>query len=123
MLALAALAGACGSQSGGGRVCTDLFAFITAIAVDTSGKPVTGLAVSDTVTRTGHGFDVAQQAYGPDGTVTIFSDSNLGDVRESGDAVRVTGIVGAARFAADYVFGSDGCHVRKVSGPDTVVVR
>ena len=122
LLLLAVATSACTTSSSGGA-CTAIFAYITAVAVDAGGQPVTGLAVADTVVRTGHGFAVPQDAVFLAGTVDIFSDNFMGEVRESGDAVRVTGTAAGKGFSASYTFGSDGCHVRKVAGPDTVVVR
>lgn len=119
VLALAA----CGDGDGA-RVCTASFAFITSVAVDGAGLPVSNLVVTDTVVRTGKGFDVAQNGFfNAAGVFVVFSDSYLADVHEAGDAVRVSGTSGGKGFSATYEFGSDGCHVRKVSGPDTVVVR
>ena len=85
---------------------------------------MSNLAVSDTVVRTRAGFDVAQDGLlNAAGTVVVFSDSDAGDVRPTGDSVRVTGTGIGKRFSAMYQFGTDGCHVRKIAGPDTVVVR
>lgn len=104
-------------------MCTTIFAYVTVVAVDAGGQPVSGLAVTDTVVRTGHGFAISQDAAFPAGTVDIFSDNLLGEVRQSGDAVRVIGTAAGTGFNAIYTFGSDGCHVRKIAGPDTVIVR
>jgi hypothetical protein len=85
---------------------------------------VSNLAIRDTVVRTGISFDVQQYAsLNGVGNITVFSDSDAGDVRESGDSVRVTGTGAGTGFSAMYQFGTDGCHVRKISGSDTVVVR
>ena len=99
LLLLAVATSACTTSSNGGA-CTAIFAYITAVAVDAAGQPVTGLAVADTVVRTGHGFAVPQDAVFLAGTVDIFSDNFLGEVRESGDAVRVTGTAAGKGFSA-----------------------
>ena len=104
-------------------MCTALFAYVTAVAVDTDASPISGVAITDTVVRTGDGFAVPQDNAFPAGTVEVFSDNFIGEVRKSGDAVRVTGIAGGKGFSASYTFGSDGCHVLKLAGPDTEVVR
>lgn len=114
---------ACSSPDGG-LVCTASFAFVTAIAIDSAGAPVDGLVVSDSVLRTGMRFDIGQlNGVGTPGTIVIWDDTHLTSVRRSGDSVRVTGAATARGFLATWQFGSDGCHVRKLSGPDTVVVR
>jgi hypothetical protein len=91
--------------------------------VDTTGAPLSAAwVVTDTVLRTAKPLLIAQQGY-PAGAVTIFSDNNLNDVRAAGDSVWVTGIGGGRTFSATYQFGSDGCHIQRISGPDTVVAR
>lgn len=111
------------STSGGGTVCTDLFAFVTAVTVDAGGAPAAGpFVVTDTVPRTAAVLTIAQQSY-PVGTATIFSDSYRSDVRASGDSVLVTGVAAGKSFHARYLIGSDGCHVQKLAGPDTLTVR
>lgn len=124
-LIAAGLVASCSTASDGGRtVCTALFAYVTATAVDASGQAVANLAIRDTVVRTGTGFDIPQDGFlGAAGTIVVFSDSYAADVRESGDGVRVTGTAAGKSFSAMYQFGTDGCHVRKLAGPDTVIVR
>lgn len=105
-------------------VCSASFAYLTVHAIDGAGQPVTDLAIRDSVRRTHRAFDEDEQSLAQfvPGTAVIFTDSNIGAVRETGDSVQVTGVAGGAGFSAGYVFGSDGCHVRKIAGPDTVVV-
>ncbi|MES1259436.1 MAG: hypothetical protein ABUL71_02490 [Gemmatimonadota bacterium] len=111
------------SSTGGGTVCTDLFAFLTVVPIDAGGAPVAGpFVVTDTVQRTGAVLTVAQQGY-PVGSATIFSDSYRSAIREAGDSVRVTGVATGGSFHATFLIGTDGCHIRKLSGSDTVVVR
>jgi hypothetical protein len=119
----ASMVASCGSD-GGGQACTDLFAFITATAINGSGQPVSNLAIRDSVIRTATGFDISQEGtLNSAGTIVVFSDSYLANVRESGEPVLVSGTGAGLGFAAGYQFGTDGCHVRKISGPDTVVVH
>lgn len=128
---LAVSAAACASSPSPGRVCTDLFAYVTAVVVDSAGHPVNGLSIRDSVLRTRQAFDVTDQSLGivTPGSYVIFSDNELRQVRGSGDSVLVTGTnegaepgIGAGSgFSAMYMLGSDGCHVRKVGGADTVV--
>ena len=108
-----------------GRICTTSFALIPVIVVNAQGAPLGSIAITDSVLRTHERFAVPQSFNGwPAGTFHIFDDSFIGKVRESGDSVRVTGTNGTLSFGADFVFGApDGCHVMKLSGPDTVVAR
>lgn len=114
-----------------GYFCTALFAYITVTAVDSAGQPVNDLAIRDSVLRTHQASDVTDQSLAllTPGTYVIFADNYMDSVRASGDSVRVTGTsssVGPAPspgFSTVYVFGNDGCHVKKLAGPDTVVAR
>ena len=89
------------------------------------GAPLAGIAITDSVLRTHERFAIPQSFNGwSPGTFQVFDDSFSGRIRESGDAVRVTGSNHILSFSADFVFGvPDGCHVAKLSGPDTVVAR
>jgi hypothetical protein len=55
--------------------------------------------------------------------VIIFSDAVRDSVLPAGDAVVV--VVAAAGHVGrgQYRFGSDGCHVRKLAGPDTLTIQ
>jgi hypothetical protein len=116
--------GACGNNDYG-RVCTTLYAMIPVVVVNAQGAPAAGMAITDSILRTHEKFVVPQtDGIYPVGTYHVFTDSYTGKVRESGDPVRVTGTNGTLSFGADYVFGvPDGCHVSKISGPDTVIAR
>ncbi len=122
--AAGALLAACSSDSTGGRVCTDLFAYISVITVDSAGHPLDApLAVRDSVPRNGVAFDEAQQPFPGVDAITIFSDADQHKVSNTHtEPVTVRGTGTAGSFTADYVFDATGCHVEKVSGPDTVVV-
>ena len=118
------LLAALGCSNGGNvTVCTAIFSYQSALVVDATGAPVVAAwVVTDTVLRTTKPLVIAQQGY-PAGAATIFSDNNLNDVRAAGDSVRVSGSGGGKTFSAMYQFGSDGCHIVRISGPDTVVAR
>jgi len=119
------LLGACSSTNE--AVCTALFATITVAAHDTAGHPVQGpLEIVDTIRRTGQAIVMSQDysGIGTGGSYAIFDDNQLKKILPGGDSVRVSGAGAAGRFSADYVFGApDRCHVAKLSGPDTVLVR
>ena len=118
-----ALAG-CSSTPSGPYLCTDIYAYLTAIAVDTAGQPVSGLTIRDSVPRTGAAWDETQQPVLGAGSVVIFSDGDQQRVsRTRTEPVTVSGHGTAGSFSASYVFDATGCHVEKVSGPDSVVVR
>jgi hypothetical protein len=110
----------CGTQP---LVCTAVFAAITATVVDGAGQPLNGVSVTDTVRRTGAVLDVTggSPSTSP-GAVIIFSDAFLGAVVPAGDEVIVVAGAGGRAGSGNYRFGSDGCHVLKLAGPDTLVV-
>jgi hypothetical protein len=124
-LPLMVLVTACAPEVSNLRVCTAIFSYVSATVVDSNGAPVTGaFTVLDSVARTGKFLSVDQQSY-PPGQVTVFSDAFVADVDTAGDIVAVVGRGSDKTFHAVYQFASDtlGCHIRKVSGPDTVVAR
>jgi hypothetical protein len=103
-------------------VCTASFAMITATVVDGTGQALSEVSVTDTVRRTGAVLDVTQDIPPLDpGTAVIFSDAFLSAIRPAGDDVTVVATAEAGVGSAQYRFGSDGCHVRKLAGPDTLV--
>lgn len=113
---------ACRSEGALG-ICTASFAFVPVTVRDSSGHPVTGLSIADTVLRTHHRFLVPQTLGLPAGTYVILDDGFRGQIRASGESVQVSGFNGATRFSAMFTFDvPGGCHVRKLSGPDSVIV-
>lgn len=104
-------------------VCTPSFETITATIVDGNGQIVTVVSVRDTVVRTGRILDVQQEpgAFDP-GTAIIFTDALIAVIRRGGDDVTTVVTADGLIGSGEYRFGSDGCHVRKLSGPDTLVV-
>ena len=126
LLPVVAALAACNSDATGRlKVCTTLFAMIPVVVIDAQGAPLAGITITDSVLRTHERFAIPQSFNGwSPGTFHIFDDSFSGRIRASGDAVRVTGSNGILAFSADFVFGvPDGCHVARLSGPDTVVAR
>jgi hypothetical protein len=104
-----------------GEACSTVFANVQLVVLDTTGTPLSGLTIVDTVLRTHRSFTVNQGPYWS-GSYDVFDDGDKGVIRSGGDAVRVTGS-GSAKFSAAFMFSADACHVGKVSGPDTVVAR
>jgi hypothetical protein len=129
---LICLVGVGGGVSGCGTdpvVCTDEFVAVTAAVVNGTGQALTGLRVHDTVVRTGAIVDITAQT--PPGdlpaeglpAVPIFTDAFKNAIRPAGDAVSVVVSAGDHSASARYEFGTDGCHVQKLAGPDTLVVE
>ena len=123
---LVSIAGLCAALSSCGtepRACTAVFVGLSATVVDAAGQPLSGVSITDTVRRTGAVLDVtAGSPSTSPGTVIIFSDAFLQAVAPAGDDVIVVATVGERAGSGAYRFGSDGCHVLKLAGPDTLVV-
>jgi hypothetical protein len=102
---------------------------LTAAVVNHTGQAFASLNVRDTVLRTGTILDVTAEHPSGDlpvagaATVIVFSDAFTTAIRSSGDSVAVALTVGPYSTSARYSFGTDGCHVRKLAGPDTLVVE
>lgn len=108
---------------GPSAVCTTEFRAVLLAVRDRMGAPVPGLAISDTILRTGQAFDVAQIPGLPSGSYDVFDDNLKDRIRRTGDSVRVAGTGAGAGFRADFVFDvPGGCHVRRRSGPATVIL-
>jgi hypothetical protein len=101
---------------------------LTAAVVNSAGQPLAGLSVTDTVLRTGAVLDVTASlpatSLPADGlrSLMIFNDSFIEAVLPAGDEVVVVVTAGGRSGTGRYSFGSDGCHVQKLAGPDSLVV-
>jgi hypothetical protein len=110
-------------NEGAAAICTASFAFVPLTVRDSSGNPVAGLSIADTVIRTQQGFLVPQSFGFAAGTYVVLDDGFRDHLRPTGESVQVSGFNSATRFTATFTFDvPGGCHVRKLSGPDTVVV-
>ncbi len=121
-LALAWL-GAC--ETGIPTVCTAEFraAFVTVL--DGTGAPVPDALVVSVLVRTGEILSPTILALSPMGTYVILDDGARDKLRRTGDTVQVTAErPSGATTAAVYVFDvPGGCHIHKVSGPDTLTLQ
>jgi len=106
--------------------CDTSFRSVTFRVVDSIGTPQTGFAIVVTNQRTGEVYDVRQPNHEP-GVYSALDDSFRDEVRnafgEPGEPIHVNGIEGDREFDADFIIASGECHVRKISGPDSVIVQ
>jgi hypothetical protein len=112
------------SDPSDGCVCTASFAFYNVAVVTASGAPVTGLTPTVTVIRTGQHLTPSVSAAG--NQYPVFSDGEISQIDPAGEAVHFAAGNAQGSTAGDYVFDAPGachCHMRKVSGPDTLVLR
>ncbi|MEO8635747.1 MAG: hypothetical protein ABI587_10770 [Gemmatimonadales bacterium] len=118
LLPIALLAGCDGIAT----VCTSEFAVVTVTVVDTLGAPVTDATVTSTLLRTGAILSPTSLALLTAGTYIIVDDGAREPLRNAGDSVGVTARRGTGpSLPATYVIDvPGGCHVHKLSGPDTL---
>lgn len=127
-----------------GRVCTMEFRTIGLTVVDSLNAPVAEADVDVIRTATGRSIVcTGEQQYGcvvpgdgrghraasNDGVLSVWG-AGLYEVMHDGVSVRGGGEMfrvevgkGAARASEQLLFAHDGCHVRKLSGPDTLRLR
>ncbi|HET8622253.1 MAG TPA: hypothetical protein VFM14_01695 [Gemmatimonadales bacterium] len=74
------------------------------------------------IARRGRSAAAALGPY-PEGTYPLIDDGATTKLRPAGDEVRAVATKGSLVVQADFGFdGPGGCHVHKVSGPDTVAL-
>jgi hypothetical protein len=121
LLAAAVLSGC---DSAVPTACTEVFVVVTVAVVDTLGAPVGDATVISTLARTGDTLYPTTLALLTGGTYVVVDDGSRGKLREAGDTVAVRAQRGTgSNRTATYVFDvPGGCHVRKLSGPDTLTL-
>lgn len=128
---LLCLAGTAAVSSGCGTdpvFCTDASVVVTAVIVNRTDQAFASLSVRDTVLRSGAVLDISAQH--PSGalpaesgaSVVVFSDGFMETILSPSEVVAVGVTAGGLSASARYEFGNDGCHVRKVAGPDTLEI-
>ena len=136
LLPLAAVLTGCpfDNEQGDGMGCTREFATVRVRVVDAGGTPT--VPTSATVTRaSGQSLvcPASDDLYKsgcvvpirnpPAGPIEIELVHDGIEVSRTGETIRVGAAAGALRGTAEVVVRNDGCHVAKVSGPDTLVLR
>ena len=123
-LGLAVSLGDCNSDI---LFCTADAEAIQITIVNQIGQPLDGIQVVDTVRRTGRvlSLPAAPAPLGvpaEGGPAAVFSDNFLHDVRPGGDEVVVVVTAGGRSTSGTFRFGSNGCHVEKLAGPDSLSI-
>jgi hypothetical protein len=113
----------CGNDGMPGA-CTASFAMVGVTVVDGAGQPVADASVTATLVRTGEVLVPTTLMLPVPGTYVLVDDGSTDVIRRTGDPVQASITKGATSLTADYVFAvADGCHISKVSGPDTVTLQ
>ena len=125
-VALAVLAlCSCYEDSSVGPGCTRHLQVFGAFITDATGVPLVDLDPIVTLVRTGERLIVDSTQAPPNrtwGWYPIISDDEQHLLDPQGDSVRIAPITERRSGIGYYVF-EPRCHVHKVSGPDTLVVR
>lgn len=105
-------------------VCTTEFVTANLLVVDQNNQPVSDVAITVLNGLTGSPYAIdASELYNPQpGSYTIFHDGFKDDLLPGGQPVEVRGEKDGHTFKADYLFGADECHIRKLEGPDVVTI-
>jgi hypothetical protein len=114
--------GACGLGEDESCACTKEYAAVVVTVLDASGDLELDFPATVVVLRTGSELPVAQRG-ADSGTYTVITDSEKKLVRAEGENIRISGEKDGRAFTGDFEIGVPGvcrCHVRKVSGPDTL---
>jgi hypothetical protein len=121
--AMATLLALLGCDEPGGVACTAEFRAITLVITDNAGAPADSVNLAVTLVRTGERLDHAPLGPHPEGTYPLIDDGATTKLRASGDQVQAVATKGAAVAQADFVIAvPGGCHVDKLSGPDTLTL-
>lgn len=105
-------------------VCTDDFRSITVVVVDTLNIPVSGL-ISTIEDESGKMYLFPQEPPFFPGQYTIMNDSYVHDFSSVPKMILFTAENDSLEVGAQYLINADPCicHINKVSGPDTLVLR
>ena len=101
-------------------LCTDLFAMVTVKVVDSNNAPV---QLTDLYTlRSGTGQVIRPGQDIINGSYDVLDDGYISHLRNDSDTFIFTAIHGTDTVRASFVIGADCCHVRKISGPESVTM-
>jgi hypothetical protein len=114
-----------GCDSGDFLLCTTEWVTAWVTLVDSTGAPVDSATVTATIRRSGRVIVYpTPQGFGfRVGDYVFLTDADRRQLRSSGDAVIVTGTKSNAAASGNYVYANGGCHIEKVSGPDTLQLQ
>ncbi len=103
--------------------CNEIFRVVTVVVVDSRGAPIVQAGVTSVLIRNDDTLFSSPVGVLVGGNLPILTDQALPHLRRSGDSVAVTVEVPPDSRTTPYFFDSpDGCHINKVTGPDTLIV-
>lgn len=115
----------CGTEP---RVCAEALQALTVPLLNRTDHSLRDFQVTDTVRRTGavlHLTPTTASALSAQevGQVTIFTNALRDELSLAGDEVTVVVAADSHAVAGEFRLASDGCFVRRLAGPSTLVVR
>lgn len=113
----------CAEAPSNSCVCTEEFRTYVIVVVNAAGTPVPNLTPTVTLVRTGQLITPQSSPVG--GHYPVISDAELPLIQSSGEIVRFAVASDQGAGTADITFAATPCrcHIEKVSGPDTLVLR
>lgn len=104
--------------------CTMEFRQITVLVIDEMNNPVTGLMTS-VKDESGKTFEFIQDPFFFPGYYTVMDDNATQEFSPIPKLILFEGTKDSLRVFADFFINTDDCfcHIQKVSGPDTLVLR
>lgn len=105
-------------------ICTEEFRSIVVVVVDTLNSPLSGL-ISTIEDVSGKMYSFPQEPPFFPGQYTIMNDSYVHDFSSVPKTILFTAENDSLEVGAQYLINTDECicHINKVSGPDTLVLR
>lgn len=118
-----------------GKVCTAEFRVIGVAVSTVDNEPVILDELTITTKRfrqettldvCGNGYDCdtdGPAGWPEEGIYTIFHDGMKSAIRQGSIEIKAAGKNEKVQFEEEFVISSDGCHVSKEAGPDTIFVN
>lgn len=112
----------------GPTICTAEFVTLRITVVDTSGFPVDSVEILVYNSESGKIYDVSDMNIwdshlSRSGSYTVYHDGFIKPYQGIVERLIVEGEKGESGFRIEYAVSNNECHVYKLSGPDTVVIR
>ena len=106
-----------------GVACTTELRAIPLDITTSAGAPADSVDLAVALVRTGEILEHVPPTHHPEGAYVLIDDDARTKLRPTGDQVRAVATKEAARTQADFLIDvPGGCHVQKVSGPDTIAL-
>ncbi len=104
--------------------CTMEFRYITVLVVDEMNQPVTGL-ITTVKDESGKTFEFIQDPFFFQGFYIVMDDNYTREFSPIPKLILFTGLKDSLIVTAEFLINTDDCfcHIEKVSGPDTLVLR